>query len=410
MSKELDSSQAKQSGWPEHRVVMHVDMDAFFAAVEQRNNPSLRGKPVIVGGSAEGRGVVSTASYEARKFGVHSAMPAREAVRLCPDGIFLRGDFKSYHDASVKVKETLGSLSPNVEMISIDEAFIEATGTERIYDSPAALAQKIKEAVAENVGISCSIGVSMNKLIAKLGSALNKPEGLTIIWPQDLKPTVYPLSVDHLWGVGPVTYRHLLRHGVKTIGDLATLPESNVKHILGEYGQTLAKRARGEDERDVLLLDDDHLEKSISHETTLAQDAYDPAFAEHLLAYLSEKVLIRLYRGGWEARTIGIKVRYKNFKTITRDRTLPRPTCDFGCILDTARSLLPADEIRRRGLRLIGVRTSNLVQTEDRRQLELFASESARQEQLNRTVADLRERFGDDVISHASALRQRKDD
>ncbi len=389
---------------------MHVDMDAFFAAVEQRNNPSLKGKPVIVGGSAEGRGVVSTASYEARRFGVHSAMPAREAVRRCPDGIFLRGDFKSYHHASAQVKQSLGTLTPNVEMISIDEAFIEATGTERLYESPEALAERIKQEIREHVGITCSVGVSMNKLIAKLGSALNKPDGLTVLWPQDLEAQVFPLTVNHLWGVGPVTHAHLLRHGIKTIGDLATLPEAHVKQILGEFGKTLAARARGEDERDVLHYDDDHLEKSISHETTLGIDSYDPLYVEHLLAYLSEKVFIRLYRGGWLARTIGIKVRYANFKTITRDHTLPEACCEFRQIIDTARSLLPADEIRRRGLRLVGVRASNLVQGKDKRQLDLFGAERERVEQLNQTLFELRERFGDDVIKHASALRERDDD
>ncbi len=388
---------------------MHVDMDAFFAAIEQRNNPNLRGKPVVVGGSPGGRGVVSTASYEARKFGIHSAMPSGEAYRRCREAIFVHGDFSSYRYASHLIEEILLRFSPAVEMISIDEAFLDATGTERVFGPADQLAVRIKQAVRDEIGITCTVGIAPNKLLAKLGSGLNKPDGLTIIEADKIIETVYPLPVDKLWGVGPVTNERLQRHGIRSIGDLATLNAPTLRMLLGDYGQVLAARARGEDDRHVADHDEVHFEKSMSHETTLGHDSYDPEHIHALMAHLAEKVVIRLYRGGWKARTIGMRLRYPDFKTITRDKTLTQATVDYSEILSTASALVPTKEVINKGVRLIGVRVSNLVQESDQPQLELFAEEEQRQAQLNRSLHNLRTKFGDNIIKRAGGLESLED-
>ncbi len=393
-----------------HRVIAHVDMDAFFAAIEQRNNPHLRGKPVVVGGSPGGRGVVSTASYEARKFGIHSAMPAGEAYRRCREAIFVHGDFSSYHHASHLIEQILLRFSPAVEMISIDEAFLDLTGTERVHGPAEQVALRVKQAVRDEIGITCTVGIAPNKLLAKLGSGLNKPDGLTVIEADRVESMVYPLPVDKLWGVGPVTYERLLKNGVKTIGDLATLNAASLKLLLGDHGHTLAARARGEDDRHVPDHDEAHFEKSMSHETTLGQNSHDPDHIHSLMAWLAEKVVIRLYRGEWLARTVGIRMRYPDFKTITRDRTLPAPSVDYAEILSTASSLVPNEQVVNKGVRLIGVRTSNLVHATELAQLELFADEKHRQEHLNRSIHNLRAKFGDNIIKRAGGLRSHDDD
>ncbi len=388
----------------DHRTVLHVDMDAFFAAIEQRNNPGLKGKPVIVGGSPTGRGVVSTASYEARVFGIHSAMPAAEAYRHCREAIFLHGDFSAYHYASNLIHDTLAQFSPAVEMISVDEAFLDLSGTERLLGAPREVALQIKAAIFERVGITCTVGIGPNKLLAKLASGLNKPDGLTIIEPETIETQVFPLSVDKVWGVGPVTYERLLRHGVRTIGDLANLNAATLKLALGEFGFSLAERARGVDDRHVALIDEEHIEKSISHETTLAKNTFDPDFLHALIAGLTEKVVIRLYRGGWLARTVGIRMRYPSFKTITREQTLAAPTDSYGEILSTVAKLVPVDRVVSKGVRLIGVRSSRLIQREELRQLELFDDGRAKEERLNATIHDLRTKFGNGIIKRAGGF------
>ncbi len=385
------------------RTVMHIDMDAFFAAIEQRNNPSLKGKPVVVGGTPGGRGVVSTASYEARKFGIHSAMSSSEAYRLCREAIFLHGDFASYSYASQLIENILTSFTPAVEMISVDEAFVDLTGTERLLGTAPEAALQIKTAIREQIGITASVGLAPNKLLAKLASSLNKPDGLTVITFDQIHERVFPLSVDKIWGVGPVTYERLLKHGVRTIGDLAILNASTLKLVLGDHGRTLAARARGEDDRRVAMIDEEHIEKSISHETTLGENSHDAAHIHSLVAALTEKVVIRLYRGDWLTRTVGIKLRFPSFKTITRDHTLPEPTADYSLILATAAALVPMDRAVDKGVRLIGVRTSNLAHREELRQLELF-SDREKHEKLGRTVHELREKFGSKVIKRAGGL------
>ena len=392
-----------------NRTVMHVDMDAFFAAIEQRNNPALRGKPVVVGGSPGGRGVVSTASYEARKFGIHSAMPAGEAYRRCREAIFVHGNFKAYHHASHLIEQILLRYSPAVEMISIDEAFLDVTGTEKIHGPAELTAVKIKNAVRDEIGITCTVGIAPNKLLAKLGSGLNKPDGLTIIEADKIIERVYPLEVDRLWGVGPVTYERLLRHGVKTIGDLATLNESTLKALLGDFGHTLAARARGEDDRHVANYDEVHFEKSMSHETTLGQNSHDPDHIHSLMAGLAEKVVIRLYRGGWKARTVGLRLRYPDFKTITRDKTLLHPTVEYSEILATSSALVPTEQVISKGVRLVGVRVSNLVHSDDQTQLELFAEKKERQEHLDKSIHNLRTKFGDNIIRRAGGMPSDED-
>ena len=295
-------------------------------------------------------------------------------------------------------------------MISIDEAFLDLTGTERVHGPAEQVALRVKQAVRDEIGITCTVGIAPNKLLAKLGSGLNKPDGLTVIEADRVESMVYPLPVDKLWGVGPVTYERLLKNGVKTIGDLATLNAASLKLLLGDHGHTLAARARGEDDRHVPDHDEAHFEKSMSHETTLGQNSHDPDHIHSLMAWLAEKVVIRLYRGEWLARTVGIRMRYPDFKTITRDRTLPAPSVDYAEILSTASSLVPNEQVVNKGVRLIGVRTSNLVHATELAQLELFADEKHRQEHLNRSIHNLRAKFGDNIIKRAGGLRSHDDD
>ncbi len=386
------------------RIVLHVDMDAFFAAIEQRNNPGLKGKPVVVGGSPTGRGVVSTASYEARVFGIHSAMPAAEAYRHCREAIFLHGDHASYSYASELIREILIGYTPAVEMISVDEAFVDLTGTERLLGPAREVALSIKEAIHSRIGITCTVGIGPNKLLAKLASGLNKPDGLTVIEADKIAEQVFPLAVDKIWGVGPVTYERLARHGVHTIGDLAGLNLATLKILLGDFGHTLVERARGIDDRHVALIDEEHIEKSISHETTLGKNSFDPDHIHSIMAALTEKVVIRLYRGGWLARTVGIRLRYPSFKTITRDHTLGEPTDNYPDILTTASKLVPTDKVASKGVRLIGVRTSNLIHREELRQFDLFSARQ-KQDDLSRTIHKLREKFGNGVIKRAGGLK-----
>ena len=376
-------------------------MDAFFAAVEQRDHPELLGRPVIVGGSAEGRGVVSAASYEARRFGVHSAMPTSQARRLCPEGVFLPVRMAQYGRVSAQVMAILGSYTPLLEKLSIDEAFLDVTESRALFGPGAQIARAIKDRVRAELHLTASVGVAPNKFLAKLASDLRKPDGLVIVPPDDVAGFLRDLPISRLWGVGPATEKELARLGIRTIGQMAAYPAETLRRRFGASGDGLHRLARGEDDREVIPSTD---AKSIGRETTFAQDIGDADALERVLLLLSEEVGARLRRHGVCGRTVTLKLRFSDFETITRARTLPEPTALAETIYAAARDLfrrVPRD----RKVRLLGVTASNLGPGQSARQLSLFEPPDDRRMRLAETVDALRERFGEDVLSRARLAR-----
>ena len=374
------------------RTILHVDLDAFFAAVEQRDRPELRGRPVIVGGDPRGRGVVSAASYEARRFGVHSAMSLREAVRRCPDGVFLPVDGRRYQQASRDVMTVLRRFTPQVEPISIDEAFLDVTGSIPLFGDGPAIAAAIKRAVHKEVGLTASVGVASTKLVAKTASDLRKPDGLVVVVPGDEATFLAPLPIGRLWGVGEKTAIALAEYGVRTIGDLAALPPDVVVRRFGKHGASLVERARG---IDVDPVHEGDPAKSVGHEHTFDVDTSDPEVIERTLLAMADGVSGRLRSAGVRASTIAVKIRDASFRTITRQRTLPEPT-DLTEPIFRAAVELARPEVRGIRVRLLGVTASNLG---EREQLGLFASEDPRRRAAIEAADRLRRRYGADAIT-----------
>ena len=332
------------------RTILHVDLDAFFAAVEQRDRPELRGRPVIVGGDPGGRGVVSAASYEARRFGVRSAMSLREAGRRCPDGVFLPVDGRRYQQASRDVMAVLRRYTPQMEPISIDEAFLDVTGSIALFGSGETIAAAIKASVREDVGLTASVGVATTKLVAKIASDLRKPDGLVVVAPGDEAAFLAPLAIGRLWGVGEKTAVALAEYGVTTIGDLAALPPDVVIRRFGKHGASLVERARGIDADPVHEGDP---AKSVGHEHTFDVDTSDPEVIERTLLAMADGVSGRLRSAGVRASTITVKIRDTSFRTITRQRTLPEPT-DLTEPIYRAALELARPEVRGIRVRLLG--------------------------------------------------------
>jgi DNA polymerase IV len=377
--------------------ILHVDLDAFFAAVEQRDRPELRGKPVIVGGDPGARGVVSTASYEARVFGVHSAMPLRTAASLCPGGIFLPVDGAKYRRESRRVMEILGRFTPLLEQVSIDEAFLDVAGSEALFGAPEAIARRIKAAVREEVGLTASVGVATTKLVAKVASDLRKPDGLVVVQPGEEAAFLAPLPITRLWGVGEQTRVALAEHGVRTIGDLAALPVDVLVRRLGAHGATLHARALGIDPSPVI---GEVAAKSVSHEHTFDVDTADPEVIERTLLALAEGVASRLRAGGVRASTVAVKVRDSTFHTVSRQRTLPEPTDLADPIFRTALELV-RPEVRGRRVRLLGVGAHGLGEPA---QLGLFASEDPRRRAAVEAQDAIRRKYGSRALTRARLL------
>jgi len=374
------------------RQILHVDMDAFYAAVEVLDDPSLAGRPVIVGGTPAGRGVVAAASYEARRFGVHSAMSAARARQLCPTGVFRRPRMQRYVDVSGQILAILQEYTPLVEPLSIDEAFLDVTGCERLFGSAAAIGRTIKDRVRREVGLTASVGVAPNKFLAKLASDLEKPDGFVVIEAAAARDTLAALPVRKLWGVGEVSERELRRHGIRTIGDLARAPRSLLAGCFGGHAAQLLDLAAGRDDRPVIPA---HEAKSIGNEVTFAADIADPEELRGVLDLLAEKVAWRLRRHGLRGRTVTVKARFPDFATHTRSETLQQTTCSTATIRAVARELLERRLDRRgRPLRLVGVTVSQL---EGRAavQGELFSDPTgAREAALDSLVDRVRDRFG----------------
>lgn len=374
------------------RVILHVDMDAFYASVEALDDPSLRGRPVIVGGTPEGRGVVSAASYEARRFGVHSAMSAARARQLCPDGVFLPGRMDRYAEISARIFTLFRGITPLVEPLSIDEAFLDVTGCGRLFGSPRQIGQRIKAQIADEVGLVASVGVAPNKFLAKLASDLEKPDGFVVITEQEAPALLRELPVKKLWGVGQVLQSEMNAFGIREIKDLLAMPERVLVERFGDRVRHLLELAVGRDDREVVP---GSRAKSIGNETTFARDIGDPDHLLGVLNHLTDKVSRRLRAEGFLARTLTLKYRFGDFTTYTRAATLPEPS-DSGTLLRAAARTLFLDHPGRSGrpLRLIGVTASNLV-TGSVQQAELFPDPlKVRDGRIDQVLDQVHGRFG----------------
>ena len=373
------------------RRIMHVDMDAFYASVEQGDRPELKGKPVIVGGGK--RGVVSAASYEARRFGVHSAMPIFQARRLCREGIFLPVRMERYKEVSRQVMEILGRISPLVEQLSIDEAFIDITGTESLHGAPRDLAVKVKQAVREQTSLSCSVGIAPNRFLAKIASDMDKPDGLTFLEEKDIPGLLATLPVGRLPGVGAKSARKLSELGVVVAADILRFPVDFWTRRLGKYGATLYERARGIDPSPVIP---DCEAKSVSAEDTFPVDTNDPEELNKWLLWQAESVGHSLRRDGYRGKTVTLKVKYSDFRMVTRSRSLREETDCTQIIFQTASRLLQDLNVTGK-VRLIGVGVSNLCKEPP--QVPLFPdAASVRYARLDRVLDAVREKYGQEVM------------
>ena len=336
--------------------ILHVDMDAFYASVEQLDDPSLRGKPIVVG-APDGRSVVSSASYEARRFGVRSAMPVGQALRLCPSAVVVLPHFDRYLELSAQVMRIFRDVTPLVEPLSIDEAFLDVRGVRRLWGTPVEIARALRARVLDETGLTCSIGVAATKHVAKMASTISKPDGLLVVAAADTAGFLAPRHVRALWGVGPKAAESLEGRGIHTVSDILDTPRDVLDRALGPaMGERIWHLARGIDPRAV---DTERIEKSIGHEETFHEDIADPHILRSELRRLADRVGSRLRSGGWGASTIAIKVRFADFTTISRSQTLAEPTAVGQRIGDAAHELFAAVD-RRMPVRLIGVRAEKL--------------------------------------------------
>lgn len=378
-------------------------MDAFFASVEQLDNPALRGKPVIVGGSAESRGVVCAASYEARAFGVHSAMSSARAKRCCPAGIFLPVRMARYQEISAAIHEIFTSFTPDVEPVSVDEAFLDITGCQRLFGTPEGIAAKLKAKIRHETELTVSVGVAPNRFIAKIASDLEKPDGLVVIRSDQISARLAPLPVRKIWGVGRVTGSRLEALGIHTIGDLRAWPEETLVQNLGSSGSHLYQLARGNDSSPVVEGD---REKSISNETTFANDIMNVRTLQMHLLRLADKVAARTRAAGVAGRVVQLKIRYDDFSTVTRRQTLLCPTCVTGDLYRVAAELLiHRTDAGNRPVRLLGVGLTGLA---DDFQATLFSASgtnsSKQAEALENATDRIRKKLGDDAIGRGSVV------
>ena len=382
------------------RTIFHLDMDAFFAAIAVLDDPSLKGKAVLTGGTGP-RGVVSTASYEARKYGCRSAMPMAQALRQCPHAVCVDVPGTRIRELSQQMFAVLDTFSPLVQPLSVDEAFLDMTGTQRLLGEPPAVAQRLKDAVREATGLVASVGVAPNKFLAKLASDLDKPDGLTVITPGNLDATLTPLPVGKIWGVGPAAERRLAARGVKTIGDLRGLSEAELTDRFGERGTRLHQLSRGIDDRPVVP---DRTAKSIGHEQTFGENLTRPADVRAVLLEQTERVGERLRRHGRTARGITVKIRFGDFQTLTRSSTFDHPTDSTDELWAAARGLFDHWAASGfRSVRLIGISAGPLAGGRDAAaQAELFPDpKRARRQALDAAVDRIAQRYGPRTVHRA---------
>jgi DNA polymerase-4 len=369
-----------------------MDMDAFYPSVEVLDHPELKGKPVIVGGTRQ-RGVVSSASYEARKFGVHSAQPTATAMRLCPDGVFLTVRMSRYKEVSSRIFDIFGIFTPLVEPVSIDEAFLDVTESTRLFGQPEDMASTIKNRVQKETGLSISAGIGPCKFVAKIASDMDKPDGLTVVPPDRVREFLDPLPISTMWGVGRQTQAGLYRLGIQTIGDLSRFPAQALKKNFGMNGAKMHALAKGIDDRDVIPASD---AKSIGHEKTFPQDILAVDSARREILALADEVARRVRRHKVGGKTITLKVKYSDFSQVTRSTTLPQGTDDGSVIYATACRLLEKTEAGKRPIRLLGVLTSQFQHSGAAGQISLFHKWEAldKRKDLNTALDSLSDKFG----------------
>lgn len=385
------------------KVIIHLDMDAFYPAVEVLDNPALKGKPVIVGGSNE-RGVVSSASYEARKFGVHSAMPMAKAIGLCPKGIFLPVRMSRYQEVSKSIFKIFCLFTPLVEPLSIDEAFLDVTDSAHLFGTPVEIAKKIKQVVLNETGLTVSAGVAPCKFVAKIASDMDKPDGLTVVQSDRVRDFLNPLPVNKMWGIGKKTTVALSRLNIHTFEDLSRMPVELLERKFGKHGAKMHQLSMGIDERDV---EPEHDVKSISHEETFARDIVDMNFAKKELLSLSNKVARRMRSEGITGKTVTLKVKYSDFVQITRSTTLLNSTNDGFKIYATSCCLLKKTKVGKRPVRLLGISISQLNLFGTETQLSLFQQDkaSSKRERLNAALDSISDKFGEKSVRPGTLLQ-----
>src|SRR5579883_435182 len=386
------------------RSILHVDMDAFYASVEQLDHPEYKSKPVIVGADpkdGKGRGVVAACSYEARKFGVHSALPISRAWKLCPEGIYVRPRMKRYVEVSGQVMEVFRRFTDLVEPLSIDEAFLDITGSTALLGQPLQIAQSIKKEIREKTGLTASVGLAPNKFLAKIASDIRKPDGFVVVEPDKIEAFLWDLPVSRLWGVGPKTEVRLHEAGFRTIGDVARADRESLLRRLGSFGEHLYRLSHGHDDRPVVA---NWEPKSISSETTFEEDTADRELLLATILELSDHVAERLREDGYRARKVTLKLRYSSFTTHTKQQSLEKMIQTGEDIAAIARGLFSQFPLKQK-IRLIGVAAGDLHHDGgDPQQLGLFADSSAQKEKLSHTLDEIKQKFGENALRRGSQI------
>ncbi len=382
--------------------IIHVDMDCFFAAVEVKDNPDLAGKPVIVGALPGTRGVVSACSYEAREYGVHSAMPISQAYRKCPDGVFLKPHGHRYVEESEKIRAIFFHYTPLVEPLSLDEAFLDVSGSHRLFGTSTEIGREIKRRIREKTGLTASVGIAPTKFVAKIASDLEKPDGFVVVNEDEVLDFLRPLDARRIWGVGKATWKKLERLGLTTIGDIGDYPVEELERIFGKHGSHLHNLANGIDPRTVIPETE---RKQVGAEHTFGVDMDDMKEVERTLLALCDRVADRLYNKGCRGKTVTLKLRDDTFKTMTRSHSLDTPVMSAEEIYNAALELFRKENLHGHKVRLIGISVSGF---ESAGQTSLFDSGSERKERVEQVLADIRGRFGKGAITRASLIGKTK--
>ena len=382
--------------------IIHVDMDCFFAAVEVKDNPDLAGKPVIVGALPGTRGVVAACSYEAREYGVHSAMPVSRAYRKCPHGIYIKPHGHRYVEESERIRAIFHHFTPLVEPLSLDEAFLDVSGSHRLFGTSIEIGRAIKRSIREEKGLVASVGIAPTKFVAKIASDLEKPDGFVYVGDDEVLDFLRPLDARKIWGVGKATWKKLERYGLRTIGDIADFPGDELERMFGKHGSHLHNLAHGIDTRTV---EPETERKQVGNEYTFGEDTDDMQEVERTLLALCDKVAARLYKKGFKGKTVTLKLRNETFKTVTRARTLDSPVMTAEDIYREALDLFRAEDLHGLKVRLIGVSVSGF---EGADQTSLFAESSERKEKVEQVLNTIRNRFGKGAITRASLIKNSK--
>ena len=397
-----------------HLSIIHLDLDAFFASVEQRDNPAYRGKPLIVGGISGGkgnsnRGVVCAASYESRKYGVHAGMPIWEARQKCPQGIFVPSQMNKYLRASKKFFQICSDYTPLIEPLSIDELFLDVSGCESLFGSSEIIGRKIKERVYQELGLKISVGIAENKFLAKIATNLGKPDGFYIIPSKDIQKILYLLPVSSLWGIGKKTEELLKKSGIYLVEQLARMPDSILENLLGKNGKKMKLLAQGIDENPVTP---QSTAKSIGKETTFSTNITEKVILIKELLKISQMVGYTARKKGYKGRTITLKIRFHNFITFNRSKTLENPTHIDDIIFKAVVELLDKVRHKKGGVRLLGIKLSNLTSGNERKQLKFLRDKEDKKdeklEQLTQSLDKIREKFGTKAVTRASLLKVKK--